>query len=302
LLRALSVIVPVYNVENYLEACLDSILNQTYSNFEVICVDDASTDSSLNILRKMATNDSRIKILRLTTNKGLGNARNEGIKAAKGDFITFVDSDDTLDLQTHQRVMQVFDNDIDLVCFGMQITGDVFLDRRKDDENYYRIKFEGLQSLSDAVVLNTDVSACNKVFRKSIIDKYNILFPVGVLYEDASFYFCYTAVIKNAYFISEKFYHYHRRVGCIMAQTFDYSNRAIKDHLKVIENVFEFFVSHRLLIFSHHRFRLIFDAYVQHACRYSNGRNLKVIVLLLKSIAKLLFVAVFKSGITFLLR
>ena len=93
----ISVIVPVYNVENYLGKCLDSLINQTYKDIEIICINDGSTDNSLNILREYEQMDSRIIIID-QKNGGLSNARNIGLKEAAGEYIMFVDSDDWIDL------------------------------------------------------------------------------------------------------------------------------------------------------------------------------------------------------------
>ena len=90
-----SVIVPVYNVEKYLDVCLDSLINQTFDDFEIICINDGSTDSCLNILRQYAKLDRRIKIFS-QKNLGLSAARNAGMKQANGEYIVFVDSDDFL--------------------------------------------------------------------------------------------------------------------------------------------------------------------------------------------------------------
>ncbi|MBR3628081.1 MAG: glycosyltransferase family 2 protein [Elusimicrobia bacterium] len=89
----ISVIVPTYNVEKYLSQCLDSILNQTFKDFECICINDGSTDNSLSILQKYASKDNRIKIIN-QENKGLSGARNAALKIVTGKYITFVDSDD----------------------------------------------------------------------------------------------------------------------------------------------------------------------------------------------------------------
>ena len=89
----ISVIVPVYNVEKYLYTCLDSILNQTYSNIEIICVNDGSTDKSRKILEEYRKKDSRIRIVD-KENGGLSSARNAGMRVAKGEFYSFIDSDD----------------------------------------------------------------------------------------------------------------------------------------------------------------------------------------------------------------
>lgn len=89
----ISVIVPVYNVEKYLPKCLESIINQTYKNLEIILVDDGSTDNSAKICNEYAKNDNRIKVY-YKANGGQGSARNYGMKIAKGEFVTFIDSDD----------------------------------------------------------------------------------------------------------------------------------------------------------------------------------------------------------------
>ena len=89
----ISVIIPVYNVESYLRQCLDSVVNQTFEDIEIICVDDGSTDGSLDILNKYASSDNRFKIIS-QPNQGLGTARNNGLKLACGNYIYFLDSDD----------------------------------------------------------------------------------------------------------------------------------------------------------------------------------------------------------------
>ena len=103
----ISVIVPVYNVEDYLHVCLNSILNQTFQDFEIICIDDESTDSSSEILEYFASKDSRIKILRNEGNIGLGPSRNRGIDAAKGKYIIFLDSDDWYSFDTLETFFNV---------------------------------------------------------------------------------------------------------------------------------------------------------------------------------------------------
>ena len=99
----ISVVVPVYNVEAYLERCLDSLINQTLSDIEIICVNDGSTDSSPEKLEEFAKKDSRIKIIN-QENGGLSAARNTGIEAATGEYIGFVDSDDYVDLDFYEKL------------------------------------------------------------------------------------------------------------------------------------------------------------------------------------------------------
>jgi glycosyltransferase involved in cell wall biosynthesis len=115
---AISVIIPVYNTEKYLPRCLDSVLAQTFKDFEIICLNDGSADNSAKILSDYAQKDPRIKII-TQTNQGLSEARNVGIKFAKGQYISFVDSDDSI----HMQLLEICDyfikkHNADLVCFG----------------------------------------------------------------------------------------------------------------------------------------------------------------------------------------
>ena len=99
-----SVIIPVYNVEKYLERCLDSVINQTLKDIEIICINDCSPDNSLEILKKYAKKDSRIQIVDLKENKGAAIARNEGLKIAQGEYIGFVDPDDYVELDFYEKL------------------------------------------------------------------------------------------------------------------------------------------------------------------------------------------------------
>ena len=112
----ISIIVPVYNVEAYLSKCLDSLVNQTYRDIEIICVNDGSTDGSLSILEQYAAKDGRVKIIS-QTNQGLSGARNTGIQVAQGEWMMFVDSDDWIEKDCCQRIYDV-SQDSDLVFFS----------------------------------------------------------------------------------------------------------------------------------------------------------------------------------------
>ncbi|MEI0594537.1 glycosyltransferase family 2 protein [Brachyspira pilosicoli] len=111
----ISVIVPVYNVEDYLKECLDSIINQTLKEIEILCIDDCGTDNSINILKEYAKKDDRIRIISHKENKGLGPARNTGIKESKGEYISFIDSDDYISrdyLENLYNTIIKYDTDI----------------------------------------------------------------------------------------------------------------------------------------------------------------------------------------------
>ena len=105
----ISVILPVYNAEEYLEECLESIANQSFKDIEIICVNDGSTDASLDVLEKRQKHDSRISII-TRENKGAGAARNVGLEHASGDYIYFMDSDDYLELTAFEELFELANN------------------------------------------------------------------------------------------------------------------------------------------------------------------------------------------------
>ena len=138
----ISIIVPVYNSEKYLKDCLDSCISQTLSDIEIICVDDCSTDNSLEILEEYKTKDSRVKVFYHETNKKQGTARNTGIKNAVGEYIWFIDSDDFIDKNACQLLYDTIKkHDVDLLSFcGISFS---------DADNVYQLFngtfFQGLQ-------------------------------------------------------------------------------------------------------------------------------------------------------------
>jgi len=113
-----SVIVPVYNVKEYLRECLDSIVNQTLTNIEVICVNDSSTDGSLEILKEYEQKDNRIKIINKTKNSGAGNSRNIGLKLAKGNSIIFFDADDYMEQDALEKMYSNLTQNASDICIG----------------------------------------------------------------------------------------------------------------------------------------------------------------------------------------
>ena len=115
-----TIVIPVYNTENYLDKCLSSVVNQTFSDIKVIIVNDGSTDNSLEICKKYAVNDKRITLID-KVNEGVSIARNIGINLAEGEWIYFLDSDDFLDLNTLENlVIEAHSSDADIIQFGLR--------------------------------------------------------------------------------------------------------------------------------------------------------------------------------------
>lgn len=185
----ISIIVPIYNVENYLKEALDSIKNQSFQEFEVILIDDGSTDRSSDIARQYSNADSRFKYFR-TENFGQSHARNIGLLEAEGDFISFIDPDDSVKPYFLEKLIKRFHEDTAIVSYKFpsneqrgKLEGEINID------SFYSGMFSG--------ELGTVV--WNKVFRRSILK--NVTFPEGQIHEEIAFYHQLLSVL-NGYRIS----------------------------------------------------------------------------------------------------
>lgn len=233
----LSIIIPIYNKEKFLQDCLSSILDNTFKDFEIICINDGSTDNSLSIVNMFKEKDHRIKVYS-QLNKGPASARNLGIAHSDSDYIMFVDADDYIESNTIESCVPYLE-DNDLIIFGIKVFGDSFKEKRKTDDEYYKLKFNDKLSINDSFILNTDVSLCNKIFKKSIIKKNNIKFLNGYIYEDANFFFKYISCITNVFFINKLLYNYRRHSDSIMANTFRGEKKAIH-HIIIFKDIYRF--------------------------------------------------------------
>ena len=265
----LSIIVPVYNVEKYLAVCLDSLLNQTLRDIDIICVDDGSTDRSPKILKQYAKKDKRIRII-TKKNGGLSSARNAGLAVVKTELVAFVDSDDILAPNTYELAVSRMTDDIDMVHFGIQTVDAKTQQMQKEDDDYYAIKFDGKTKITTDVMSSVDVSSCNKIFRKSIIDKYGICFPDGLRHEDAYFFNVYSINAKYCFYIQDKLYNYVRHEGSIMAGVFSNKPGHSIDHLSIAIKIYEYMITHGLFTQYCHYFGTIFFAYFDFAMRYEH--------------------------------
>ena len=220
----ISVIVPVYNVEKYLSKCLDSILCQTFSNIEIICVNDGSTDNSRKILEEYKNKDSRIIIID-KKNGGLSSARNAGMKVAKGEFFSFIDSDDWIDssmLEKLYKNITSLDTDIS-ICAVHQFDE---TNQKIDDSNpYYTLEYFDSSfdnksfSYKDTkpFIMDVCVMAWNKLYRRSLIDKCKAEFPDGLIFEDGPFFFSIFFKTQKVSIVREFLYYYRvNRIGSII--------------------------------------------------------------------------------------
>ncbi|MBR6435176.1 MAG: glycosyltransferase [Thermoguttaceae bacterium] len=210
----ISVIIPVYNVESYLRECLDSIVNQTFRDLEIICINDGSTDGSLAILEEYASKDRRFQIV-TKENGGQAECRNIGISMASGEYIQFVDSDDYLDLNACQTIYsKAVETQSDMVMFLFHFFGK-FEKRSLDDvkfipseltSNYDKIWFE---------FNNAQVVWAN-LFRRDFLDNNNIRFHNGLYFEDVPFVAKASLLAKRISVIPCPLYYYRQRENSTM--------------------------------------------------------------------------------------
>ncbi|WP_407454704.1 glycosyltransferase family 2 protein [Methanobrevibacter sp.] len=211
----ISVIIPVYNVENYIKECLYSVMNQTFEDIEIICVNDGSTDNSLNILNEFKRYDSRFTIIS-QDNKGLSAARNAGLKVAEGEYIYFLDSDDYIELDALQELhTQVKEKDLDMVLFKTCC----FYEDTKENftNNYFEMNF--LNELVNEKVFNYTnlnqkvydlaVTMGGTFFKHDLIS--DLTFPEGLIFEDNPFFIEAILKAKRVFFFEKYLYHKRER-------------------------------------------------------------------------------------------
>ena len=214
----ISVIVPVHNAADFLPCCLDSLLAQTYSKIEIICVNDGSTDASAEIIDGYALRDKRILVIH-QNKRGVSAARNNALSIATGEFITFVDADDWIESDTYERVLFHITERVDLVCFGSKIEGDPTPDYKDALETHLSIKNRPLCRLTSKLQAELGGEVWNKIYRRSIIEQYRIQFPLTLAYgEDKVFHFSYASVARLCVCIPHKFHHYRVHSSSAMAK------------------------------------------------------------------------------------
>lgn len=285
----ISIIVAVYNAEKYLARCLDSLTNQSMEDIEIVCVNDGSSDGSLNILEEYYKKDARI-VIRSTANRGPAAARNHAVAHSSGDYLMFCDSDDTFSPDACETLYDAISkNETDLAVSKIKIhysTPELAAAYRRTDEDYYKVKYDGKMTLTDTVIKNTDASLCNKIFKSSLQKKYDIWFPAGHWYEDAKFFNDYTAVCSSAYYLRDKeTYNYFRRPGSIMSTTASKTSRAL-DHTKIMMLSFEFLKRNDLFKTRYKLFLSNFPRYYDFSRRHLPSSKLESLHELVRSFIK----------------
>lgn len=242
----ISVIVPVYNVEKYIDKCLYSICNQTYSNLEIILVNDGSTDSSLEKCNQFANKDKRIKVV-TQNNKGLSAARNTGIAQSKGEYLVFIDSDDYISNNMIEKLYSnLIKNKSDLcICDFEMVYGEEMINLNEDkidndSESIVYDKYEALLQLYGKKSDRFNV-AWNKIYKRHIFD--TLVFPEGKVHEDMYVMHRVFDKCDRISFINESLYYYVQRNDSITGQKFNLKALdilgAFEDRIKYFEELGE---------------------------------------------------------------
>ena len=222
-MKKISIVVPIYNVEAYLSKCLQSLINQTYKNIEIICVVDGSPDNSIEVCRNFAQEDSRIVVIE-QENKGLSGARNTGILNATGDYIMFVDSDDWIDTQTCETAIKKFDeHGVDIVFWSYTKEYESHSEIKyiiDDKEKYFNAeetknlhrRLVGLFGEELAHPENADsfVTAWGKLYKIDAVKGVEFVSTKEIGTEDALFNIYVFKNIKTAYYMPNPFIHYRK--------------------------------------------------------------------------------------------
>ena len=213
----LSIIVPVYKVEKYIRKCIDSILAQTFTNFELILVDDGSPDCCGYICEEYALIDKRIKVIH-KENGGLSAARNSGIDIALGEIIAFVDSDDWIHPQMYEKMIKYLNaNGVDIVCCDTYIV--------KNSKTVFKARYNENKILTQTEAVNyilegaIDNAAWNKIYNKDLFKK--IRYPVGRVIEDVATTYRLFAVAEMVGVLKEPLYYYLKRSDSFIGQSFN---------------------------------------------------------------------------------
>lgn len=215
-----TVIVPVYNVEAYLPSCIESIQRQTYQNLQILLVDDGSSDRCGQICDQYARQDSRIQVIH-QVNSGVGAARNAGLEAAKGDYICFVDSDDTIEENLVQRALTELEaGPYDLCAWGMEIRDDGVSSyagrRRKREFNFQTERAKARFLCRWFFTARTGWEVFSRIFRRSLIERFHLRFGEAVFAEDMDFTFRYLLHCRSFCVIPEPLYIYRVRGSSAM--------------------------------------------------------------------------------------
>lgn len=283
----ISIIVPIYNVEKYLNKCIESILHQTYENFELILVDDGSPDSCGKICDDYANCDRRIKVIH-KKNGGLSDARNAGIEIAKGEYIGFVDSDDYISPDMYKILLEdCLRNQADIAMCGRYVVSESYKILKQEFVVDSPKKYNSEIAIGKLLLWDScDSAAWDKLYKKSLFD--GIRYPIGVMSEDYDVTCRLFAKANQIIHVGKALYYYVQRNGSITKQDFNrkrfetiyqvYNLGSFVNHIfpKLKKNV-GFFVAQHLISLERYSLRCNDAEYIEemkmtvHECNKNIG-------------------------------
>lgn len=250
----LSVIIPMFNTEKYIIKCIDSILNQSFKDLEIIIIDDKSYDNSITIVQDFIKVHDNIKLYKAKTKVLAGGARNIGLEKAKGKYISFIDSDDWIDLNVYEKAMDVIQRtESDIAIFGVikeyihktkPYYKYVYTKEEILDEN---IAFDILTNNSSRNIIISPIT-CNKIYKSNFLKTYGINFQQNSYNEDDIFTFKCLLMANKVVTVPNVYYHYFQRPDSI---THTFSKKHIDDVLYAFQIIKDFLIEHQL--YKNHR-------------------------------------------------
>lgn len=261
----ISIIITTYNDAEYLRRSLDHFLDQTMKELEIICVDDASTDDSVSIIKEYTKKDNRFQLVALKKNVGLSGARNAGLKKATAPYIMFCDGDDFYKNEMCEKMYSAIHYEkVDFAACELGVIYEAHQELKPSDDFYYRLKQAGHCYVDDDFIRQIDMSVDNKIFRRDVIEKNHLRFPEGLKFEDSFFTIAYAANSISAYLVNEKLYRYTRRQNSIMTSTLSkkYARDYSIDNIYIFMRLHEYFKKHDLI---KTRYNLYWDLFALYA-------------------------------------
>ena len=270
----ISVIVPIYNVEQYVGDCLQSLVTQTLSDIEIICVNDCGKDKSMQIVKDFATRDKRIRIVKNWRNRGLSYSRNHGMRYARAPYIMFCDSDDMFMSDTCEKMYNaITELKTDVVVGNINVIYEADHDLKESDAKFFRVPSVGAFDIPENSKYICYGSAWGKIFRRDVIVDNKLTFPNGLKHEDEFFWPAFCSVARRVGFIDDIVYQYRRRAGSIMNVAYQ-QNKLNLDPLKILERYFKYTNKHNVFWAQRDWFwGVMMPGMLAAALRYSGDKN-----------------------------
>lgn len=288
-MQKISIIIPVYNVEKYIKKCLDSVINQTYKNIEIIVIDDGSTDKSSSICDEYAKKDKRIRVIH-QENKGLSGARNTGLKYITGDYITFIDSDDYVEKDYVEYLYNlIIEDDYDISACNFVKIYEKNIDKKNGDNKYILNREQAFSMMLD-IENNFTTTAWAKLYKKNLFK--DIKFPENEIYEDIETTGNILLKINKMIYSEKPKYNYYIRIGSLSYSNYSIQeldrikhskeliDKAILKFPKVKEYAIIFYISNLIAVCNK---QLFSNIYKTNEIKYTKKYILKNIIILIKS-------------------